>query len=44
VASVFSAALELTRERALELRQDAPYRDLYLRRIRAAGARTEETG
>lgn len=42
VASVFSAALELTRERALELRQDAPYRDLYLRRIRSGRAGSED--
>lgn len=31
-ASIFSAALELARDRALELRQDAPFADMYLRR------------
>lgn len=32
VASFFSAALELTRDRALDLRQDAPMREVYVRR------------
>jgi segregation and condensation protein A len=31
-ASIFSAALELARDRALELRQDAPFAEVYLRR------------
>lgn len=34
VASFFSAALELTRDRALELRQDRPFSDVYVRRAR----------
>lgn len=34
VASLFSAALELTRDRALELRQDQPFSDVYVRRAR----------
>jgi segregation and condensation protein A len=34
VASFFSAALELTRDRALELRQDQPFSDVYVRRAR----------
>lgn len=42
VASVFSAALELTRDRAVELRQDAPFRDIYVRRS-GAGAPPSET-
>ncbi len=33
-ASIFSAALELARDRALELRQDAPFADVYLRKAR----------
>ncbi|MBI1339644.1 segregation/condensation protein A [bacterium] len=37
VASFFSAALELTRDRALELRQDAPLRDVLVRRPRSVG-------
>jgi segregation and condensation protein A len=35
IASFFSAALELTRDRALELRQDVTFGDLYVRRARA---------
>jgi segregation and condensation protein A len=38
VASFFAAALELTRDRALELRQDRMFGDLYVRRARAAEA------
>ena len=34
VASFFSAALELTRDRALELRQDQPFSDVYVRKAR----------
>jgi segregation and condensation protein A len=34
VASFFSAALELTKDRALELRQDAPFSDVYVRKSR----------
>jgi segregation and condensation protein A len=34
VASFFSAALELTRDRALELRQDQPFSDVYVRKPR----------
>jgi segregation and condensation protein A len=34
VASFFSAALELTRDRALELRQDQHFSDVYVRRAR----------
>ena len=34
VASLFSAALELTRDRALELRQDQAFSDVYVRRAR----------
>ncbi len=34
VASFFSAALELTRERALEIRQDQPFSDVYVRKAR----------
>ena len=32
-ASFFSAALELTRDRAIELRQDQPFSDVYVRRL-----------
>ncbi len=35
VASFFSAALELTRDGALDLRQDAQFADVYVRRARA---------
>jgi segregation and condensation protein A len=38
VASFFSAALELTRDRALELRQDQPFSDVYVRRARTLKA------
>jgi segregation and condensation protein A len=31
-ASFFSAALELTRDRAIELRQDRPFSDVYVRK------------
>jgi segregation and condensation protein A len=34
VASFFSAALELTKDRAVELRQDQPFSDVYVRRAR----------
>jgi segregation and condensation protein A len=34
VASFFSAALELTKDRALELRQDRPFSDVYVRKMR----------
>jgi len=34
VASFFSAALELTKDRAVELRQDQPFSDVYVRRMR----------
>jgi segregation and condensation protein A len=34
VASFFSAALELTKDRAVELRQDQPFSDVYVRRTR----------
>ncbi|MDP3736118.1 MAG: ScpA family protein [Hyphomonadaceae bacterium] len=34
VASFFSAALELTKDRALELRQDQPFSDVYVRKTR----------
>jgi segregation and condensation protein A len=34
VASFFSAALELIRDRALELRQDQPFSDVYVRKAR----------
>jgi segregation and condensation protein A len=34
VASFFSAALELTKDRALELRQDQPFSDVYVRKAR----------
>jgi len=34
VASFFSAALELTKDRALELRQDQPFSDVYVRKSR----------
>jgi len=40
-ASIFSAALELARDRALELRQDAPFTDVYLRKARS-GAESDE--
>lgn len=33
-ASLFSAALELARDRVVDLRQDAPFRDVYVRRAR----------
>lgn len=36
VASFFSAALELTRDHALELRQDRPFSDVYVRKAREA--------
>lgn len=36
VASFFSAALELTRDNALELRQDRPFSDVYVRRPQRA--------
>lgn len=36
VASFFSAALELTRDNALELRQDRPFSDVYVRKARPA--------
>lgn len=36
VASFFSAALELTRDHALELRQDRPFSDVYVRKPRPA--------
>jgi len=38
VASFFSAALELTRDRALELRQDQHFSDVYVRRARTLKA------
>jgi segregation and condensation protein A len=38
VASFFSAALELTRDRALELRQDQPFSDVYVRKARTLKA------
>jgi len=38
VASFFAAALELTRDRALELRQDRHFSDVYVRRARALKA------
>lgn len=34
VASFFSAALELTKDRALEIRQDQPFSDVYVRKTR----------
>lgn len=34
VASFFSAALELTKDRAVELRQDQPFSDVYVRKAR----------
>ncbi|MDZ4760626.1 MAG: ScpA family protein [Alphaproteobacteria bacterium] len=36
VASFFSAALELARDRAVELRQDRPFSDVYVRRRQAS--------
>ncbi len=36
VASFFSAALELTKDRAVDLRQDQPFSDVYVRRAREA--------
>jgi segregation and condensation protein A len=39
VASFFSAALELTRDRLVELRQDAPLREVYVRGRRDGGGR-----
>jgi segregation and condensation protein A len=36
VASFFSAALELTKDRAVELRQDQPFSDVYVRKAREA--------
>ena len=41
VASYFAAALELTRDRAVDLRQDAPLSDLFLRRAQAEQAESE---
>ncbi len=38
VASFFSAALELTKDRAVELRQDQPFSDVYVRRARDPAA------
>jgi segregation and condensation protein A len=38
VASLFSAALELTRDRALELRQDQAFSDVYVRKARTLKA------
>lgn len=40
-ASFFSAALELTRDRAIELRQDRPFSDVYVRRVQS-GAKAAE--
>ncbi len=36
VASFFSAALELTKDRAVELRQDQLFSDVYVRKAREA--------
>lgn len=36
VASFFSAALELTKDRAVEIRQDQPFSDVYVRKAREA--------
>jgi segregation and condensation protein A len=42
VASFFAAALELTRDRAVELRQDRPFSDLYLRKARPTTLRAAD--
>lgn len=41
VASFFSAALELTRDGALDIRQDAQFADVYVRRARELAARVK---
>jgi segregation and condensation protein A len=41
-ASLFSAALELARDRVIDLRQDAPFRDVYVRRARAETPKAAE--
>lgn len=41
VASLFSAALELTKDMATELRQDQPFSDVYVRKARHLPGRTE---
>lgn len=42
VASFFSAALELTKDRAVDLRQDQPFSDVYVRKARGDALKAAE--
>jgi segregation and condensation protein A len=43
-ASLFSAALELTKEGKVDLRQDAPFHDVYVRGANRSAVKTQEAG